>query len=198
MKRKTLILSLLFLLLINVNLLALDKLVLAPTADLMGGKGFISGEIIGSSRRQVSGLYNISSTLALGGTIHFTRHNTEPGILAKLIIVQEDEVQPAVAIGLQKDDLYIVASKDLGLGFRGHFGFGNDEIGGLFVGFNKFLNPVSIDSGTGSSLPIINLKGEYRNSEVSFAVQMNLQENMKIDIGFVGLKEIKLGLGYLF
>ncbi|NLJ84588.1 MAG: YjbH domain-containing protein [Halanaerobiaceae bacterium] len=198
MRRRVFLLSLVFLLLINVNLLALDKLVLAPTADLMGGKGFISGEIIGSSRRQVSGLYNISSSLALGGTIHFNRHNTEPGILAKLIIVQEDEVQPAVAIGLQKEDLYIVASKNLGLGFRGHFGFGNGELGGLFIGFNKFLNPVSINSGTGSSLPIINLKGEYKNSEVSFAVQMNLQENMKVDIGFVGLEEIKLGLGYLF
>ena len=42
-------------------------------------------------------------------------------------------------------------------------------------------------------MPIVNLKGEYKNSEVSFGVQMNLQENMKVDIGFVGLKEIKLG-----
>ena len=47
-------------------------------------------------------------------------------------------------------------------------------------------------------MPIVNLKGEYKNSKVSFGVQMNLQENMKVDLGFVDLKEVRLGIGYLF
>ena len=43
MKRKTLILSLLFLLLINVNLLAMDKLVQAPIADSDAGSVLFPG-----------------------------------------------------------------------------------------------------------------------------------------------------------
>lgn len=198
MKRHILSLTLVLLLLINVNLLAMDRLILTPTADLVGKNGFISGDIIGSSHRQISGLYNISSSLALGGTINFTNHNTEPGILAKLILTEETNSQPAIGMGLQREDLYVVASKNLGLGFRGHFGFGNGKFGGLFVGFNKVLNPVSVSAASSPSLPIINLKGEYVNSEVNFAVQMNLQDNMKVDIGFVNFDKIKIGLGYIF
>lgn len=198
MKRHILSLTLVLLLLISVNLLAMDRLVLTPTADLVGKNGFISGDIIGSSYRKISGLYNISSSLALGGTIKFNNHNTEPGILAKLILVEETNSQPAIGMGLHNEDLYVVASKDLGLGFRGHFGLGNGSLGGLFVGFNKVLNPVSVSAASSPSLPIINLKGEYLNSEVNFAVQMNLQDNMKVDIGFVNFDKIKIGLGYLF
>ncbi|HHU92061.1 MAG TPA: YjbH domain-containing protein [Halanaerobiaceae bacterium] len=198
MKRNIIILGLLFLLLININVLALDKLVEVPTADLVGGKGFISGELLGSTHRQVSGLYNVSPSLALGGIVEFGHNYTEPGILAKLILVQEGAEQPAVAIGLQKEDLYLVASKDLGLGFRAHIGFSDASTAGLFIGFNKILNPVSINTSSRPSLPIVNLKGEYKNSKVSFGVQMNLQENMKVDLGFVDLKEVRLGIGYLF
>ena len=93
MKRNIIILGLLFLLLININVLALDKLVEVPTADLVGGKGFISGELLGSTHRQVSGLYNVSPSLALGGIVEFGHNYTEPGILAKLILVQEGAEQ---------------------------------------------------------------------------------------------------------
>ena len=64
MKEEYYYFRLLFLLLININVLALDKLVLAPTADLVGGKGFISGELIGSPAGRFPG-YIISVLLWL-------------------------------------------------------------------------------------------------------------------------------------
>lgn len=187
------------LLIISLDVQALDKLVLTPTADIIGNKGFISGELIGSSYRQIKGLYNINSTTAVGGIIKDNNiDDLEIGLIAKVVLAQENELQPAISVGLCKEDLYIVASKDLGYGFRGHFGLGNGGFGGLFLGFNKVLNPVSISTTDKPSLPIINLKGEYINEEVNLAVQVNLQDNIKFDVGLVDLDRLKIGIGYLF
>lgn len=193
---------LVILLILSVNVMAMDKLITVPVAELVGNKGFISGEIIGSSHRNLEGLYNISPSTAVGGVIKFNEsrknNNTELGVLAKLRLTEENEVQPVISAGLYMEDLYIVASKNLGYGFRGHFGMGNNNFGGLFLGFNKVLNPVSISQGDKPSLPIINLKGEYINEKVNFGVQMNLQDNMKINLGIIDFDELKVGLGYAF
>lgn len=188
------------LLMISLDVLALDRVVLVPTADIVGNKGFISGELIGSSYRQIEGLYNINSTTAVGGIIQDSNNGNdlEIGLMAKVVLAQENEFQPAISVGLCKEDLYIAASKELGYGFRGHFGLGNGRFGGLFLGFSKTLNPVSISTASKPSLPIINLKGEYINEEVNFAVQMNLQDNIKIELGLIDMDRMKVGIGYLF
>ncbi|NLM98253.1 MAG: YjbH domain-containing protein [Halanaerobiaceae bacterium] len=200
MKARTLIINIsVLLLMLSLDVLALDSLVSAPTADIMGNKGFISAEFI-DSYRELGGLYNINSSIAVGGIIRDSNNggDIEIGLMAKAVLVQEDEFQPAISVGLCKEDLYIAASKDLGYGFRGHFGLGNGRYGKFFLGFNKILNPVSISTPDRPSLPVINIKAEYINDEINLAVQMDLQENIKIEAGLIGMDRIKLGIGFLF
>lgn len=200
MKKNVASILVLFLVLFSINVMAMDRLITIPTADLVGGEGFIAGEILGSSYRQLEGSYNLNSALSIGGIISSWDNNQESelGVLAKTILVQETKDRPAISAGIRKKDLYFVTSKEVALGIRGHVGIGNGDFGGLFLGLNKVLNPVSISQGNKPSMPIINLMGEYANEEVNIGLRMNLQDNMKLDLGLLDFEDFKIGLGYLF
>ncbi len=199
MKKNIASILVLVLIVFSTNVMAMDKLITIPSADFVGGGGFISGEIVGSSYRHLEASYNINSALSVGGTIStWDNDETEYGLLAKTILVQETKDRPAISAGIREKDLYFVTSKELGMGFRGHVGIGNGDLGGLFLGFNKVVNPVSISQENKFAMPIINLMGEYINEEINIGLRMNLQDNMNLDLGLLDFEDFKFGLGYIF
>lgn len=200
MKKNTVVLLIITIVFIfSINVMAMDKLLTIPSADLVRGRGFFAGEVVGSSYRQLEGSYNINPSISIGGIITFRdEEESDMGILVKTILVQETANTPAISAGIRMKDVYISTSKEIGMGFRGHIGVGNGDLGGLFLGFNKILNPVSISQGNNPSLPIINLMGEYANEEINIGLRMSLRNNMKLDFGLMDFDKFKFGLGYIF
>lgn len=186
------------LLVINFSTMAMD-LISVPTADLNPGRALIRGEITFSSSRIIEGVFNINPKLEVGGIIELDRKDkAELGVRAKTLLAEETATEPAISAGIKMKDLFFVLSKNLGYGFRGHLGLGNGNLNGVFLGFSKVLNPVSIQGKNYRSLPAMILMGEYIDEQVNLGVRFNLQENIKFDTALVNLNSIKLGLGYSF
>jgi hypothetical protein len=178
--------------------MAMD-LISVPTADLNPGRALIRGEITFSSSRIIEGVFNINPKLEVGGIIELDRKDkAELGVRAKTLLAEETATEPAISAGIKMKDLFFVLSKNLGYGFRGHLGLGNGNLNGVFLGFSKVLNPVSIQGKNYRSLPAMILMGEYIDEQVNLGVRFNLQENIKFDTALVNLNSIKLGLGYSF
>lgn len=186
------------LLVINFSTMAMD-LISVPTADLNPGRALIRGEITFSSSRIIEGVFNINPKLEVGGIIELDRKDkAELGVRAKTLLAEETATEPAISAGIKMKDLFFVLSKNLGYGFRGHLGLGNGNLNGVFLGFSKVLNPVSIQGKNYRSLPAMILMGEYIDEQVNLGVRFNLQDNLKFDTALVNLNSIKLGLGYSF
>jgi len=186
------------LLVINFSTMAMD-LISVPTADLNPGRALIRGEITFSSSRIIEGVFNINPKLEVGGIIELDREDkAELGVRAKTLLAEETATEPAISAGIKMKDLFFVLSKNLGYGFRGHLGLGNGNLNGVFLGFSKVLNPVSIQGKNYRSLPAMILMGEYIDEQVNLGVRFNLQDNLKFDTALVNLNSIKLGLGYSF
>ncbi|MFP4017396.1 MAG: hypothetical protein ACLFUI_10240 [Halanaerobiales bacterium] len=183
----------------TVNTAAIDKLITVPSAEITGGQGYILGELVGSSSRHFEGVYNVNTRVSVGGIISFIdNEETDLGFLLKGVLLEETEDGPMVSAGIRMKDLYLVTSKEIGMGIRGHVGIGDGDIDGLFIGFNKVLNPLTISQGNNSTLPLMNLMGEYVNEQVNLGLRMTLQDNMKVDLGLLDFDELKLGIGYTF
>ncbi len=188
----------LLLLVTSISIMAMD-LINIPTADLTAGKGLIQGEITFSSSRIIEGVFNVNPRLEVGGMIELdSRDRAELGIRAKTLLAEETSGEPAISAGIKMKDLYFVLSKNLGYGFRGHLGLGNGELSGVFLGFSKVLNPVTIQGNNYRSVPAMVLMGEYLNKQINLGVRFNLQDNLKLDTALVNLKALKLGIGYPF
>lgn len=199
-KKSLLVMILVFVLVVSVNIsvLAVGKLINIPTADLAGGKGAVYGEMRLDSFRQIGGVYTVTPELEAGGIISFNDDNTELGLQAKTIFGRESTNEPAIAAGIRENDLYFVVSKNIGMGFRGHLGVGNGTLDGLFIGFNKVVNPVNVSRDDQASIPAIDLMVEYVDRKMNIGARMNLQQDLRFDLSLVNLKHLRLGMGYIF
>ncbi|ACL70512.1 hypothetical protein [Halothermothrix orenii] len=212
MKKITLFMFL-FLFLVAVNgvseAVVKGELVNIPTADFIADRGLVSVEADSSANRVVKGLFAIHPRLIVGGMVEFNRWNeSELGVVVKTVLVDEDNNQPAVAAGIYGRDIFVVASKNLGLGFglRGHLGLGNGELEGLYLGVSKVINPVTIEvSGENntSTLPPLMIMGEYVNRNINVGLRLPLKEDLLLDlsainIGSLDSGSLRAGLSYSF
>ena len=182
-----------------------NNLIKVPTANIISNQGAVAGELYGD-RGRFEAVYRIDPQLEVGGEIYTARYgSSRAGFLARVLFARETSNSPAVAAGIRGRDLYATASKSLGYGVSGHIGFGNDRFGGLYVGLNKVINPVSIEiteegenkTGT-STLPTTNLMVEYINQEINFGARVNLKNTLYLDLGILDLDQFKVGLNYGF
>ncbi|MCG8515442.1 MAG: hypothetical protein MI740_14985 [Halanaerobiales bacterium] len=203
MKKSTLAVAILiFVTMISVcgQAMVMDRLLTVPTADLINSRALINGEIYSGSKRVVEGIFMTNSKLEIGGMVNFyNQRENELGIRAKTVLSGETKEEPAISAGIKNRDLYLVVSKNLGRGFRGHLGLGNGDFAGLFIGINKILNPVSVEvtgaEKSPANLPVINLMGEYINQQVNLGLRLDLQENLMLDFGLLDFDHFKIGLG---
>ena len=196
-KRYLLIFLLIILIFLSVNVMASNKLITVPTADLEGA-AHIYGEIF-SSKRQVEMTYNVNPQIEFGVIISSDKNrDAKVGLIAKTVLIAETEETPAFGVGIRMNDLYLVTSKNLAMGIKGHLGIGNGNLSGLFIAFNTVLNPVTVSQSNRPALPPISLMGEYANEKINIGVSMRLQEDMKFGLALLDMKTMKFGLGYSF
>ncbi|MDI3547059.1 MAG: hypothetical protein PWR10_711 [Halanaerobiales bacterium] len=206
MKRSFLVLTLALVFLLMVSgigsTMVMEKLVTIPTADMITTKGYISGEIYNNEKKILEGIFLAHPRLEMGGMARLEKGEDDPelGLNAKTVLVDETQYEPTVAAGVKMDDIYLVMSKSFGYGIRAHLGVGNGELGGVFAGVNKVFNPVQVegDFQSGSSLPTINLMGEYINDQINLGMRVDLQENLTLDFAVLDFDDLKLGLGFSF
>ena len=181
----------------------LNNLVTLPTADVMTYQGAVGGEIT-PDKKEVELAYKLDSRLEVGGVLNLYDNSYEIGPLVKLAMTPETKNQPAISAGIKNRDMYLVFSKTLKYGFRGHMGIGNGKYEDLFIGINKIINPVTVELSDGHknnnspSFPPMNLMAEYVDDAINLGVRMNLKKSYYVDIGIMDLNEIKAGFSFAF
>ena len=184
-----------------------DNLIQVPTANIINSQGAVAGEIVGDKGR-LEVVYKLDPRVEAGGEISSYRGgNIELQPLVRILFTRQVANKPALAAGLKGYDLYTTVSKSLGHGLSGHIGYGDGDFGGLFVGVNKVINPVSVeitDDGNNksisatSSLPTTNLMVEYINQEINVGARIKIKDSFNLDLGMLDLDRFKLGVNYKF
>lgn len=108
---------------------------------------------------------------------------------AKFGLVPETVFTPGLAVGIEdlgntdKRSAYAVASKALPFGFRMHIGAGSGRFNGVFAGFEKTLNPISVITGN-NAFPATTLIAEYDGKSMNFGARMSIIPGLKLDAGW--------------
>jgi len=178
----------------------ISDLILLPTADLIHENGVISAEF--TPEPGIEGIFALQSNLNIGGEINLSEgENSELGFKVKALFFEEKEKYPAIAAGIENNDLYLVASKNLGQGLRAHMGIGNGHLEGLFIGVNKVLNPVRLESsndGKAFPLPLTILMAEYLDSNINIGARLKVKEAIYLDLALLDFNEFKTALSFSF
>lgn len=116
----------------------------------------------------------------------------------KVRLLAETSNYPALAIGLNGSNVYVVGSKRIaGNSLRAHFGVGTGMYDGPFLAIEKTLNPVSISpKGSAPSGPVTTVIGEYVHRDFNIGVRFGFSGGMRIDLGFLGLDTLAAGISY--
>lgn len=188
----------------NINVEAEGQLISIPTANIGSKQGYIRGVISANFIEEIEAYFMVQPALKLGGALTFKGKNNNylPELRIKTLLVPETKEQAAIAAGLKDKDLYLVASKNLAQGYRGHLGLGNGNFAGLFIGVNKLINSVSVRTSKEDSLslkmPPINLMAEYRQEKLNLGARFYIKPSFNFDLALINLQKINWALNYKF
>lgn len=184
------------------SLYGMKGLIYMPIADTQPqGKFGVNFQVTTANSNYLGFNYgffeNFEGYLSMENTNGFSGTNWAGGV--KFRALQETNIQPSLAIGTLNKDIYVVASKtmDLKSTIRGHIGFGNGQLNGLFFGFNKIFNPVNIrNSGSGFMMPVTNVKLEYFIDEINLGTDIYLNEHFTVSLGLLNFRGTVGGFSY--
>lgn len=184
------------------SLQGMKGLMMIPTADTPAeGRYGLNFQIINASDSILSFNYGIWENFelfaSLDSTNKFSEADLNGGLKAR--VLRETRVQPSLAIGLKGRNLFVVASKmlDHKTNIRGHLGFGTGTFDGLYFGFNKLYNPITISSSDRSLLiPVTNFKVEFIQSEINLGADLLFHEHFILNLGIINFRELSYGIGY--
>lgn len=184
------------------SLQGMKGLMVVPSADTPAeGKYGLNFQLVNGSDSILSFNYGIWENFeifaSLDSTDKFSESELNGGLKAR--VLRETRVQPSLALGLRGRDLFVVASKmlDYKTNIRGHLGFGTGTFDGLYFGFNKLYNPITISSSDASYLiPVTNFKIDYMQSEINLGADFLFNEHFVLNFGVLNLRELTYGIGY--
>lgn len=114
--------------------------------------------------------------------------NLSPSLKGRLLA--EEELTPAVAVGIVDRSRYLVASQTIPYqDIRIHYGLGDKEHFSdyVFVGASKVLNPVSISTGDASfKTPTTTVMFDY-NAAFNLGVNLSFDSTFELDLSGVDL-----------
>ena len=209
MKKVTLITALMLVCLLSLPVLAnslqgTQGLIYMPTADTQSVNKYSLGfQLDGDQSSIMTANYGINESLEayLNVASNSKFDNTATTLGVKGRILQEAQRQPALAAGVMGrksgTDIFVVASKSIDYkgNLRGHVGFESGK--GLFFGFNKIYNHVTISSSDSMfSLPVTNCKVEYYNNDINLGADFHLNKNFNINLSLIDLEGLSYGIEY--
>ena len=193
-KHMQLYLFIIILFITSSGVFAADRLINSPTAEMAGKSGFLAGEVDYNQNYLFRGMYNLSPWLGVGA--RYDGYN--PELMAKMLFVSEGNNSPAVAAGMEADDLYFVFSKGIAFGLSGHVGYGSGSMEGPFFGLDKRINPISFSDGNGLSLPPTSIRGEYINNQINLGVEMRILSGLNINFAVEDFNSVRGGVNMKF
>jgi len=178
-------------------------LISIPTTDILSTNKATVGYQRVDNGDKVLFNYGVEDAIELGLTGYWYEagqiDESDLNLNAKLRFMNETSNQPAVALGLMGEDLYVVASQNLNYnGIRGHVGVGNGDLDGVFAGFSKTLNPVTISTSSQSQfqVPITTLMAEYAAQDFNIGARFKFNSKFNFNIALEDLSELSAGLSF--
>jgi len=160
-----------------------------PTADTGPAGQFTAGLNVMTGERIFSFLrYQLTDALELGLTLASDASTDEAplGLLARFRLLEEEGPVPAVAVGIEGDEGYLVASHRLpGPLLRVHAGIrsGGQERLSAFAGLDALLNPVTVRRPGSLPRPVVAVGIDYDGTSLGGGVNFQFGPNFTVGIG---------------
>ena len=154
-----------------------------PAGQFTAGLNVVTGEQLFSFLR-----YQLTDALELGLTLasDASTGETPLGLLARWRLLEEDGPVPAVAVGIEGERGYLVASHRLpGPLLRVHAGVrsGGRERLSAFAGLDAVLNPVTVTRPRGLPRPVMAVGIDYDGTSLGGGVNFQFGPNLALGIG---------------
>jgi hypothetical protein len=176
-----------------------------PTADILSTNQATIGYQLIDNGDKVLLNYGIENNIEFGLTGYWydeERNNGDDSDLflnVKMRFMEENSNQPALAMGIVDEDLYITASKNLDYyDLRGHIGVGNGGFDGVFAGLSKTINPVSItaDKGDSFKMPVTTLMLDYVNQSLNVGAKFKINSQFNFNVALEDLSDLSAGVQF--
>jgi len=179
------------------------ELITIPTARIMAYRGRVGAEYR-QNRSRIYGVFRLENFMELGGQVQdHPVHDEELGLLLKARILTEEDERPAVAAGIRGTSPYVSVSKYLGENFDLHFGIGDSQPDGLFIGLNYVHNSevqgiAYVEDDDGFSLPRTNLMLEFAGDDINIGARTQLAPELSGELSVIGMNSVKAGIDFTF
>ncbi|SJZ47483.1 YjbH domain-containing protein [Selenihalanaerobacter shriftii] len=177
-------------------------LVTIPTADIQQTGDLTLGYEVVENGDVMLLNYGVDDNIELGLTGYWYDNNLQDDdvvLNAKMQFMEENKKQPALAMGLTDEDLYITASKNFNYyGLRGHIGIGNGRFDGIFAGLSKTLNPVSISDSKQNQfkMPVTTLMLEYNDHDLNAGAKFKLNSQFDFNVAVTDMSDLSAGINF--
>lgn len=162
-----------------------------PTAD-SGPRGeFTAGLHLAGGGPVYSYLrYQLTGDLELGAVVSAfgpadPSQTHGVGLLAHYQFLEEDSVFPALAVGIEGLDGYVVASRHLEGPriLRAHLGARTGQHAGLFAGLSAILNPVTVRRPGAFPVPVVSVGLDYDGVTLNAGTTLAWGSAVQFDLG---------------
>jgi len=165
-------------------------LIYVPSADTLAAREAEISVRYLDGRLSSSFMYGVFDQIEIGvNNIRANGDTSDLGIVLKGTAVQETAESPAIAVGFETGQGYVVASKRLAPWLRGHVGFGYGDLDGLFAGVSLVVNTTS-----GGGNPATTVLAEYTPKGLNAGVRMVFSPLISVDVALIDLKELSAGV----
>ncbi len=163
-------------------------LIALATADTLPVGDAEIGVRLNEGSVEATALYGLMDELEIGVNSYDSDGPLGVGFLFKGQLMRESASMPAVAIGFESNQSYIVASKRLTPRARLHAGYLHGDEKGVAAGVAYTLSTASV------STPTTTLLAEYVPSGVNVGARMFFGPSVAVDLALMDLEEFAAGV----
>lgn len=125
------------------------------------------------------------NSLEKGGTL------SDLGLFVKGAVFEETADRPAVAVGFETGQSYVVVSKRLAPRVRAHAGYGSGALDGVFAGVSVALNTTSNRAGA----PVTTVLAEATKHGLNAGLRMIFSPSISLDVALIDLEKFSGAVG---
>lgn len=166
-------------------------LIYVPSADTLAtgeaeiGVRYVDGGLASSFT------YGIFDQIEIGiNNVRGKKGGSQLGLMLKGNVFTETQDRPALAVGLETDQSYVVVSKRLAPRIRGHVGYGVGEMDGVFAGVSLVLNTTT----SGRITPATSFLAELTPEGLNAGMRMVFSPLISVDVSLIDLDELSAGI----
>lgn len=166
-------------------------LIFVPTADTLPVGDVEIGVRYIDEKIASSVTYGIFDQIEIGiNSVHGNKDSSELGFVLKGTVFTETQDRPALAVGLETDQSYIVASKRLTPSIRAHVGYGIGDMEGLLAGVSLVVNTTT----SGRFSPATSILAEMTPKGLNAGLRLVFSPLISVDLALLDLSDFAAGV----